>query len=171
MHPFRKSLMAGTVGNLSVMTVLRVINGNPHVEAGKRERVMAAIVLLKYEVNRAARAARTGTAGPGRLRLRRHADRHRGLARTDHHSPADRRYGVRGSGDGDRRDPQAPRGAAAACAAQPASLHTGQARIDWWASLSCRRQMASRREPCRAAPCQVAVNALAQALLAVSQRH
>lgn len=52
---------------VSGMTVSRVINGNTRVDAGMRERVEAAIVALKYEVNLAARSARTGTLRIGLL--------------------------------------------------------------------------------------------------------
>jgi DNA-binding LacI/PurR family transcriptional regulator len=52
---------------VSAMTVSRVINGSTHVTDSTREKVMAAIESLKYQVNVAARAARVGTLRVGLL--------------------------------------------------------------------------------------------------------
>lgn len=58
--------VAGVAG-VSAMTVSRVMNGNTRVSDATRERVMAAIESLNYQVNTAARAARIGTLGIGLL--------------------------------------------------------------------------------------------------------
>lgn len=55
------------VAGVSAMTVSRVINGSTHVTATTREKVMAAVESLKYQVNLAARAARVGTMRVGLL--------------------------------------------------------------------------------------------------------
>jgi LacI family transcriptional regulator len=55
------------VAGVSAMTVSRVLNGNAHVSDATREKVMAAIESLNYQVNTAARAARVGTLGVGLL--------------------------------------------------------------------------------------------------------
>lgn len=55
------------VAGVSAMTVSRVINGSTHVTATTREKVMAAVESLKYQVNLAARAARVGTMRIGLL--------------------------------------------------------------------------------------------------------
>ena len=52
---------------VSPTTVSRVINGNTSVDSGTRERVLAAIAALKYQVNLAARAARMGRLRIGLL--------------------------------------------------------------------------------------------------------
>jgi LacI family transcriptional regulator len=52
---------------VSGMTVSRVVNGNTKVDSAVRERVTAAMVALKYEVNLAARTARIGTLRIGLL--------------------------------------------------------------------------------------------------------
>lgn len=52
---------------VSAMTVSRVINGSTHVTAATRDKVMAAIQSLNYQVNLAARAARIGTLRVGLL--------------------------------------------------------------------------------------------------------
>jgi LacI family transcriptional regulator len=52
---------------VSAMTVSRVINGNSHVSEATRDKVLAAIASLKYQVNHAARAARIGTLRVGLL--------------------------------------------------------------------------------------------------------
>jgi LacI family transcriptional regulator len=52
---------------VSAMTVSRVMNGNTHVTDTTREKVMAAIASLNYQVNVAARAARVGTLRVGLL--------------------------------------------------------------------------------------------------------
>ncbi|MEO7578529.1 MAG: LacI family DNA-binding transcriptional regulator [Massilia sp.] len=55
------------LAGVSAMTVSRVINDNPSVNAPMRERVMEAVATLKYEVNQAARAARSGMTRVGLL--------------------------------------------------------------------------------------------------------
>jgi LacI family transcriptional regulator len=55
------------VAGVSAMTVSRVINGNVHVSEATRDKVLAAIASLKYQVNQAARAARIGTLRVGLL--------------------------------------------------------------------------------------------------------
>lgn len=55
------------MARVSPMTVSRVINGNTRVDALSSDRVKAAIVALKYQVNMAARAARIGTLRIGLL--------------------------------------------------------------------------------------------------------
>lgn len=55
------------VAGVSAMTVSRVINGSTHVTATTRDKVMAAVESLKYQVNLAARAARVGTMRVGLL--------------------------------------------------------------------------------------------------------
>ncbi|MEO7496530.1 MAG: LacI family DNA-binding transcriptional regulator [Massilia sp.] len=55
------------LAGVSAMTVSRVINGSTHVADATREKVMAAIDSLKYQVNLAARAARIGTLRVGLL--------------------------------------------------------------------------------------------------------
>lgn len=68
-----KSLNGATVydvaraAGVSAMTVSRVINGSPQVTDATREKVMAAIESLNYQVNVAARAARVGTLRVGLL--------------------------------------------------------------------------------------------------------
>jgi len=52
---------------VSAMTVSRVINGSTHVTDSTREKVVAAIDSLRYQVNVAARAARVGTLRVGLL--------------------------------------------------------------------------------------------------------
>ena len=52
---------------VSAMTVSRVINGNTHVSEATRDKVLAAVASLKYQVNHAARAARIGTLRVGLL--------------------------------------------------------------------------------------------------------
>jgi LacI family transcriptional regulator len=52
---------------VSAMTVSRVINGNSRVTDLTREKVMAAVAKLNYQVNVAARAARVGTLRVGLL--------------------------------------------------------------------------------------------------------
>lgn len=53
--------------SVSPMTVSRVVNGNAKVDDAMRERVLAAIDELGYQVNLAARAARVGTLRIGLL--------------------------------------------------------------------------------------------------------
>src|SRR4051812_25241288 len=55
------------LAGVSGMTVSRVMNGNAHVAEATREKVLAAIETLHYQVNTAARAARIGTLGVGLL--------------------------------------------------------------------------------------------------------
>jgi LacI family transcriptional regulator len=55
------------LAGVSAMTVSRVINGSTHVTATTRDKVMAAIESLNYQVNLAARAARVGTLRVGLL--------------------------------------------------------------------------------------------------------
>jgi len=55
------------VAGVSGMTVSRVMNGNAYVSDATRDKVMAAIASLNYQVNTAARAARVGTMGIGLL--------------------------------------------------------------------------------------------------------
>jgi LacI family transcriptional regulator len=55
------------VAGVSAMTVSRVINASPSVSPLTRDKVMAAIESLKYQVNVAARAARVGTLRVGLL--------------------------------------------------------------------------------------------------------
>jgi LacI family transcriptional regulator len=55
------------VAGVSGMTVSRVITGSPNVSELTREKVMAAIASLNYQVNLAARAARIGTLRVGLL--------------------------------------------------------------------------------------------------------
>jgi LacI family transcriptional regulator len=55
------------VAGVSAMTVSRVMNGSTHVSDTTREKVVAAIESLKYQVNVAARAARIGTLRVGLL--------------------------------------------------------------------------------------------------------
>lgn len=52
---------------VSAMTVSRVVNGNTNVAESTRQKVLAAIDALKYQVNLAARAARVGTFRVGLL--------------------------------------------------------------------------------------------------------
>ena len=55
------------MAGVSAMTVSRVINGNVHVSEATRDKVLAAIASLRYQVNQAARAARIGTLRVGLL--------------------------------------------------------------------------------------------------------
>jgi LacI family transcriptional regulator len=55
------------VAGVSAMTVSRVINGSAHVTDATRDKVMAAVQSLNYQVNVAARAARVGTLRVGLL--------------------------------------------------------------------------------------------------------
>jgi LacI family transcriptional regulator len=55
------------MAGVSAMTVSRVMNGSTHVSDATREKVVAAIESLKYQVNVAARAARIGTLRVGLL--------------------------------------------------------------------------------------------------------
>jgi LacI family transcriptional regulator len=55
------------VAGVSAMTVSRVMNGSTHVSDNTRDKVVAAIDSLKYQVNVAARAARVGTVRVGLL--------------------------------------------------------------------------------------------------------
>ena len=48
---------------VSVKTVSRVVNDEPHISPDKRERVLAAIEALGYRLNPAARTLRTGRSG------------------------------------------------------------------------------------------------------------
>lgn len=48
---------------VSVKTVSRVVNDQPHISPDKRERVLAAIADLGYQLNPAARTLRTGRSG------------------------------------------------------------------------------------------------------------
>ncbi|SFU56617.1 LacI family DNA-binding transcriptional regulator [Pseudoduganella namucuonensis] len=55
------------VAGVSAMTVSRVVNGSAQVTAVTRDKVMAAVESLNYQVNFAARAARVGTLRVGLL--------------------------------------------------------------------------------------------------------
>ncbi|RMI03472.1 LacI family DNA-binding transcriptional regulator, partial [Cellulomonas triticagri] len=48
---------------VSVKTVSRVVNDQPHISPDKRERVLAVIADLGYQLNPAARTLRTGRSG------------------------------------------------------------------------------------------------------------
>jgi LacI family transcriptional regulator len=75
MEPKRKDLATSgatlydvaRVAGVSAMTVSRVVNGRAQVTAVTREKVMAAVESLNYQVNFAARAARVGTLRVGLL--------------------------------------------------------------------------------------------------------
>ncbi|MER7333857.1 MULTISPECIES: LacI family DNA-binding transcriptional regulator [unclassified Micromonospora] len=51
------------LAQVSVKTVSNVVNGHPHVSAGMRRRVEAAVEALDYRPNRSARTLRTGRTG------------------------------------------------------------------------------------------------------------
>ena len=72
-NQFERGLNSATIydvaslAGVSAMTVSRVINGSTHVSDLTREKVLAAVDALKYQVNLAARAARVGTLRVGLL--------------------------------------------------------------------------------------------------------